>query len=97
MYKIVFMRHGESTWNLENRFTGWTDVDLTEKGINEARTAGRVLREAGVIRQHYQGTAIMNVLRVDDLEARFPGLQEAIFTAERAARSSMAGESERGA
>lgn len=47
MYKIVFMRHGESTWNLENRFTGWTDVDLTEKGVNEARSAGRVLREAG--------------------------------------------------
>jgi 2,3-bisphosphoglycerate-dependent phosphoglycerate mutase len=47
MYKIVFMRHGESTWNLENRFTGWTDVDLTEKGVNEAKTAGRLLREAG--------------------------------------------------
>ncbi|TCS37809.1 phosphoglycerate mutase [Paucimonas lemoignei] len=47
MYKIVFMRHGESTWNLENRFTGWTDVDLTEKGINEARQAGKLLREAG--------------------------------------------------
>ncbi|MEN3274318.1 MAG: 2,3-bisphosphoglycerate-dependent phosphoglycerate mutase [Massilia sp.] len=47
MYKIVFMRHGESTWNLANRFTGWVDVDLTDKGINEARTAGRVLREAG--------------------------------------------------
>jgi 2,3-bisphosphoglycerate-dependent phosphoglycerate mutase len=47
MYKIVFMRHGESTWNLENRFTGWTDVDLTDKGVNEARTAGRLLREAG--------------------------------------------------
>ena len=47
MYKIVFMRHGESTWNLENRFTGWTDVDLTEKGVNEAKTAGRVLKEAG--------------------------------------------------
>jgi 2,3-bisphosphoglycerate-dependent phosphoglycerate mutase len=47
MYKIVFMRHGESTWNLANRFTGWVDVDLTEKGINEAKTAGRVLREAG--------------------------------------------------
>ncbi|GIZ50766.1 2,3-bisphosphoglycerate-dependent phosphoglycerate mutase [Noviherbaspirillum aridicola] len=41
------MRHGESTWNLENRFTGWTDVDLTEKGINEARQAGRILKEAG--------------------------------------------------
>jgi 2,3-bisphosphoglycerate-dependent phosphoglycerate mutase len=47
MYKIVFMRHGESTWNLENRFTGWTDVDLTEKGVLEARSAGRVLKEAG--------------------------------------------------
>jgi 2,3-bisphosphoglycerate-dependent phosphoglycerate mutase len=47
MYKIVFMRHGESTWNLDNRFTGWTDVDLTAKGAEEARMAGRVLREAG--------------------------------------------------
>ena len=47
MYKIVFMRHGESTWNLANRFTGWVDVDLTDKGINEAKNAGRALREAG--------------------------------------------------
>jgi 2,3-bisphosphoglycerate-dependent phosphoglycerate mutase len=47
MYKIVFMRHGESTWNLENRFTGWTDVDLTEKGMAEARYAGKLLKEAG--------------------------------------------------
>ena len=47
MYKIVFMRHGESTWNLDNRFTGWTDVDLTKKGVNEARAAGQILKEAG--------------------------------------------------
>ncbi|MDB5772287.1 MAG: hypothetical protein JWM42_2661 [Burkholderia sp.] len=47
MYKIVLMRHGESTWNLENRFTGWTDVDLTEKGAAEARQAGKILKEAG--------------------------------------------------
>ena len=47
MYKIVLMRHGESTWNLDNRFTGWTDVDLTEKGVTEARQAGQILREAG--------------------------------------------------
>jgi 2,3-bisphosphoglycerate-dependent phosphoglycerate mutase len=47
MYKIVFMRHGESTWNLDNRFTGWTDVDLTEKGAKEARAAGKVLKDAG--------------------------------------------------
>lgn len=47
MYKIVFMRHGESTWNLDNRFTGWTDVDLTEKGQAEAISAGKLLQEAG--------------------------------------------------
>ena len=47
MYKIVLMRHGESTWNLANRFTGWTDVDLTEKGANEALQAGKLLKEAG--------------------------------------------------
>lgn len=47
MYKIVLMRHGESTWNLDNRFTGWTDVDLTEKGVAEARLAGKLLKDAG--------------------------------------------------
>ena len=47
MYKLVLMRHGESTWNLDNRFTGWTDVDLTEKGISEARAAGTLLKESG--------------------------------------------------
>ncbi len=47
MYKIVLMRHGESTWNLDNRFTGWTDVDLTEKGMAEAKQAGKLLKEAG--------------------------------------------------
>ena len=47
MKKLVLMRHGESQWNLENRFTGWVDVDLTEKGVEEARCAGKVLREEG--------------------------------------------------
>src|SRR5690349_547887 len=47
MKKIVLLRHGESAWNKENRFTGWTDVDLTEKGIEEARAAGRLLRSEG--------------------------------------------------
>ena len=46
MYKIVLMRHGESQWNLENRFTGWVDVDLTEKGREEAARAGEI-REGG--------------------------------------------------
>lgn len=47
MHTLVLIRHGESEWNLENRFTGWTDVDLTEKGISEAKSAGRLLRESG--------------------------------------------------
>ena len=46
-HKIVLIRHGESQWNLENRFTGWTDVDLTENGLEEARRAGRLLRDEG--------------------------------------------------
>jgi 2,3-bisphosphoglycerate-dependent phosphoglycerate mutase len=47
MYKLVLIRHGESTWNLENRFTGWTDVPLTDTGVAQARQAGRLLREGG--------------------------------------------------
>jgi 2,3-bisphosphoglycerate-dependent phosphoglycerate mutase len=47
MKKVVLLRHGESVWNKENRFTGWTDVPLSEKGIEEARQAGRLLREGG--------------------------------------------------
>jgi 2,3-bisphosphoglycerate-dependent phosphoglycerate mutase len=46
---VVLLRHGESTWNRENRFTGWTDVDLSEKGIEEAGAAGRLLREDGYV------------------------------------------------
>ncbi|MBU6492624.1 MAG: 2,3-diphosphoglycerate-dependent phosphoglycerate mutase [Burkholderiales bacterium] len=49
MYKLVLIRHGESLWNKENRFTGWVDVDLTEKGATEARHAGQLLREAGYV------------------------------------------------
>ncbi len=47
MKKLVLLRHGESVWNRENRFTGWTDVDLSEKGFDEARAAGRLLRAEG--------------------------------------------------
>jgi len=47
MYKLVLLRHGESVWNKENLFTGWTDVDLSEKGKEEAQEAGRVLKEQG--------------------------------------------------
>jgi 2,3-bisphosphoglycerate-dependent phosphoglycerate mutase len=49
MHKIVLLRHGESLWNHENRFTGWADVDLTERGLTEARAAGDAMREAGFV------------------------------------------------
>jgi 2,3-bisphosphoglycerate-dependent phosphoglycerate mutase len=49
MIKLVLLRHGESTWNLENRFTGWTDVDLSENGIKEAHAGGKLLKEGGYV------------------------------------------------
>jgi 2,3-bisphosphoglycerate-dependent phosphoglycerate mutase len=49
MHKIVLLRHGESTWNQENRFTGWTDVDLSARGCAEATEAGRLLRDGGYV------------------------------------------------
>ena len=49
MHRIVLLRHGESVWNMENRFTGWTDVDLTPRGAEEARRAGQVLKDAGLV------------------------------------------------
>ncbi len=49
MKKLVLIRHGESTWNKENRFTGWTDVDLSEKGVQEAVDGGRLLKEGGYV------------------------------------------------
>ena len=47
MHKVVLLRHGFSTWNKENRFTGWTDVDLADEGRQEAAEAGRLLKEGG--------------------------------------------------
>jgi 2,3-bisphosphoglycerate-dependent phosphoglycerate mutase len=49
MKKVILLRHGESAWNKENRFTGWTDVDLTDKGVQEAGKAGELMREAGFV------------------------------------------------
>ncbi|POQ98148.1 phosphoglyceromutase [Alkalispirochaeta sphaeroplastigenens] len=49
MYKLVLLRHGESDWNKQNRFTGWTDVDLSEQGVQEAAEAGRLLKKEGFV------------------------------------------------
>jgi 2,3-bisphosphoglycerate-dependent phosphoglycerate mutase len=49
MIKLVLLRHGESQWNRENRFTGWVDIDLTEKGLGEAKNAGQLMQQAGLV------------------------------------------------
>src|SRR5690554_107516 len=49
MPQLILLRHGQSQWNLENRFTGWWDVDVTEKGIEEAKAAGRLMKEKGIV------------------------------------------------
>lgn len=49
MYRVVLLRHGESTWNKENRFTGWTDVDLSPRGVTEAAEAGRLMKDGGYL------------------------------------------------
>ncbi|MAC12655.1 MAG: phosphoglyceromutase, partial [Sphingorhabdus sp.] len=48
MPKLILLRHGQSEWNLQNRFTGWWDVDVTDKGVEEARAAGRLMRDKGI-------------------------------------------------
>ncbi len=75
MKRLVLVRHGESQWNKENRFTGWTDVDLSEKGVGEARKAGEVLKEKGFhFTQAYTSylkraiKTLNNVLDVMDLD-----------------------------
>ncbi len=63
MIKIVLLRHGESVWNKENRFTGWTDVDLSGKGLEEAREAGQVLKDAGFIFDIAHGSVLKRAIR----------------------------------
>jgi 2,3-bisphosphoglycerate-dependent phosphoglycerate mutase len=63
MYTLVLLRHGESTWNKENRFTGWTDVDLSEKGVQEAREAGRTLKAEGLVFEEVLSSVLKRSIR----------------------------------
>jgi 2,3-bisphosphoglycerate-dependent phosphoglycerate mutase len=67
MHKLVLLRHGESTWNKENRFTGWTDVDLTDRGRAEAAEAGRLLHEGGYVFDEAHTSVLKRALRTLDL------------------------------
>jgi 2,3-bisphosphoglycerate-dependent phosphoglycerate mutase len=65
--RLVLLRHGESTWNLENRFTGWTDVDLTPKGEEEAREAGRLMADEGFDFGIVHTSVLLRAIRTADL------------------------------
>ena len=64
---LVLVRHGQSEWNLKNLFTGWRDVDLSEKGIAEARAAGRKLKAAGIVFDVAFTSALVRAQRTLDL------------------------------
>jgi 2,3-bisphosphoglycerate-dependent phosphoglycerate mutase len=63
MYKVVLLRHGESDWNRENRFTGWTDVDLSERGREEAKAAGQLLKREGYTFDHSFTSVLKRAIR----------------------------------
>src|SRR5437868_9368680 len=67
MHTVVLLRHGESTWNRENRFTGWTDVDLSDRGREEAATAGRLLREGGYVFDRAYTSLLKRAIRTLDI------------------------------
>lgn len=74
MSQLVLLRHGESTWNLENRFTGWTDVDLTEKGLAEAIEAGWVMAEAGLSFDVVHTSVLLRAIKTANLATEAMGL-----------------------
>jgi 2,3-bisphosphoglycerate-dependent phosphoglycerate mutase len=67
VHKLVLLRHGQSTWNEENRFTGWTDVDLSAKGITEAREAGRLMKDAGFEFDHAFTSVLRRAIKTLDI------------------------------
>ncbi len=67
MYKVVLLRHGESVWNKENLFTGWTDVNLSEKGVEEAKQAGRLMKDEGYTFDRAYTSVLTRAIRTLDL------------------------------
>jgi len=71
---LVLLRHGESTWNLENRFTGWVDVDLSERGVAEGREAGRLLAEEGLAFDIVHTSLLLRAIKTADIALEVMGL-----------------------
>jgi len=76
MHELVLLRHGESQWNLENRFTGWTDVDLTGKGVTEAQSSGQLLKDAGFLFNLIYTSVLKRAIRTMDICLNEMGLKE---------------------
>jgi 2,3-bisphosphoglycerate-dependent phosphoglycerate mutase len=66
VYQVVLLRHGESTWNMENRFTGWTDVDLSERGVAEAHRSGALLKAQGYVFDLAFTSVLRRAIRLPD-------------------------------
>ena len=73
MPQLVLLRHGQSTWNLENRFTGWVDVDLSEKGVAEAERGGALIKEAGVAFDRAYSSVLTRAIRTGNMALRLSG------------------------
>ena len=67
IHKLVLLRHGESQWNLENRFTGWTDVELSENGIIEAQSSGQLLKDKGYLFDLVYTSVLRRAIQTMDL------------------------------
>ena len=76
MYKLVLLRHGESKWNLENRFTGWTDVDLTKKGRREARLSGQLLKDGDYKFDVIHTSVLVRAIHTMDICLREMGISD---------------------
>lgn len=72
-HALVLLRHGESTWNMENRFSGWTDVDLTPRGEEEARLAGLVMVEEGIVPDVLHTSVLLRAIRTADITKEAAG------------------------
>jgi 2,3-bisphosphoglycerate-dependent phosphoglycerate mutase len=76
MSKLVLLRHGQSQWNLDDRFTGWVDVDLTPQGETEAQRAGELIAEAGVMFDRAYGSVLTRAVRTGQLALAAAGQGE---------------------
>src|SRR5215213_4942103 len=91
MPTLILLRHGQSTWNLENLFTGWVDVDLTERGVDEAIQGGRLLKDRDVLPDIVHTSLQLRAIRTAEL-----ALGAALVAAERASLRRSAGEEQEG-